>query len=54
LEWFFRDGDTRGINAQFAPKLRLLLGTLDVARRPEDMNLPGARLHPLKGKRKGQ
>ncbi|HEY5048840.1 MAG TPA: type II toxin-antitoxin system RelE/ParE family toxin [Rhizomicrobium sp.] len=54
LERFFRDGDTRGINPQFAPKLRLLLGALNDARRPEEMNLPGARLHPLKGKRKGQ
>lgn len=54
LERFFREGNTRGINAQFAPKLRLLLGALNQARRPEEMDLPGARLHPLKGKRKGQ
>ncbi len=54
LERFFRDSDARGINVQFAPRLRLLLGVLNAAKSPEEVNLPGARLHPLKGKRKGQ
>jgi proteic killer suppression protein len=54
LERFFRTGDTRGVNARSAPKLRLLLGALNRAEHPEDMNLPGARLHRLSGKRKGQ
>lgn len=30
-----------------------VLGLLDVAEAPKDMNLPGYRLHPLKGDRKG-
>jgi toxin HigB-1 len=51
---FFTDGNARGIDARFAPKLRLLLGALNGAKRPEEMNLPGAHLHSLKGKRKGQ
>jgi proteic killer suppression protein len=54
LERFFHEGDTRGINAQFAPKLRLLLGALNTATSPTQMDLPEARLHPLRGKRKGQ
>jgi proteic killer suppression protein len=52
---FYRDGDLRGINAQHAARLRILLTALDAATRPEHLNLlPGARLHPLKGERKGQ
>lgn len=55
LERFLRDGDARGINAQHAAWLRVLLTALNAATRPEHMNqLPGARLHPLKGGRKGQ
>jgi proteic killer suppression protein len=54
LERFFRDGNKRGVDARFAPKLRLLLGVLNGAKRPEKMGLPGARLHSLKGERKGQ
>ena len=30
-----------------------IITLLDVARNPGDMNVPGYRLHPLKGKRKG-
>jgi len=54
LERFFRTGDTRGINAQQAAWLRILLTSLDAAKGPSAMNLPGYRLHPLKGERKGQ
>lgn len=55
LERFFKDGNTRGINAQHAAWLRVLLTALNTATRPEHMaQLPGARLHQLKGDRKGQ
>lgn len=50
---FFQTGDVRGINAQHADRIRLVLTTLNVAAQPADMNLPGLRLHPLKGERKG-
>ncbi len=50
---FFETGDTRGINAQHAERLRVLLTALSVAGGPEGMNLPGAKLHPLKGELKG-
>ncbi len=53
-ERFFRDGDTRGLDARHVARLRLQLGALDRATAPEGMNLPGWRLHPLKGERKGQ
>lgn len=50
LKRFFEKGDIRGINAQHAPRLRNILGTLDQAAQIEDMNKPGYYLHPLKGR----
>jgi len=35
-------------------KLRDILAVLDRSRSPDDMDLPGFRLHPLKGALKGQ
>ena len=55
LARFFRDGNTKGINAQHAARLRILLTALNTAARPENLALlPGARLYPLKGERRGQ
>ena len=54
LERFFSTGDTRGIDARRAASLRILLTALDAASGPDDLNNPGFRLHPMKGKRKGQ
>ncbi len=42
-----------GIQAQHASRLRLQLARLDAAESSTDMDLPGWRLHPLKGRRKG-
>lgn len=53
LERFFRTGSKRGIQPAHASKLRLLLGVLDQASKPEDMNLPGWDWHPLQGEFKG-
>ena len=53
LEEFFSSGSTRGIQSAHAGKLRLQLAALDTATAIEDMNIPGYRLHPLKGGRKG-
>ncbi|MCZ8401386.1 Killer protein [Achromobacter xylosoxidans] len=49
LETFYRTGSTRGIQAAHASKLRRILALLDVARGPQDMDVPGHKLHPLKG-----
>ncbi len=49
LERFFRTGNTAGIQAKHAGKLRLQLGLLDKAAGPNDMAVPGWKLHPLKG-----
>ena len=46
-------GSKAGIQPRHAGKLRRILGRLDVAACPDDMELPGFRLHELKGSRKG-
>ncbi len=53
LELFYMSGSTKGIQASHAAKLGRILGLLDVASAPADVNLPGFRLHPLKGTMKG-
>jgi proteic killer suppression protein len=53
LARFFETGSKAGIQAQHADRLRLILGRLSAASAPEDMGLPGLRLHQLKGPRKG-
>lgn len=42
-----------GIQVKHAPKLRMQLVALDTAVDIDDLNIPGYRLHPLKGQRKG-
>ena len=53
LEKFYKSGKTSGVQAKHAKRLRLILTNLDQAESPEDMDLPGLRLHELKGSRKG-
>lgn len=53
LQRFFTTGNTAGIKAIHAKRLRLILALLDEARRVDDMMAPGLRLHPLKGELKG-
>jgi len=51
LARFFRIGSTAGIRPAHAKKLRLILARLHAAATPQDMNLPGLRLHELGGNR---
>ena len=53
VERFFLKGTKSGIQAAHAARLARQLQRLDVARRPQDMNVPGWKLHPLKGEQKG-
>jgi toxin HigB-1 len=53
LEQFFESGTTRGIQANHAKRIRLILARLSAATSPQDMNLPGLVLHELAGQRKG-
>ena len=49
LARFFASGSLAGIQPAHAWRLKLILTALNVATRPGEMDLPGLRLHPLKG-----
>ena len=53
LRRFFEPGSASGIQPGHKQKLRIRLTALNTATCIEDMDLPGFRLHPLKGNRKG-
>lgn len=52
LRRFYERGDARGLNA--VARVRRLLTALQDASSPQDMALPGCRLHRLTGDRRGQ
>lgn len=54
LEDFFYDGTSKGINPKHETKLATRLDFLDAAIKPEDMNLPGYRLHKLEPRNKNR
>ena len=54
LRKFFESGGAAGIQPHHAKRLRMLLAALDTALNIEDMNVPGFRLHPLKGSERGR
>lgn len=54
LEKFFTTGNTAGIQQKHASRLEERLTALHTAFSIEDMDVPGWRLHPLKGSREGQ
>ena len=49
VERFFLKGSTAGIQADHANKLKRQLARLDASTNPQDMNIPGWKLHSLKG-----
>jgi toxin HigB-1 len=53
LARFFETGSKAGIQAHHATRLRLVLGLLNISSEPDGMDLPGLRLHALKGNRNG-
>jgi len=53
LKRLHEDDDPRGVIGEHAEKLRDILARLDAASAAADMDLPGFRLHPLKGELKG-
>lgn len=52
LRRFYETGKTSGIRTDHVRKLRMQMAALDTARVIEDMDIPGFRLHPLKGRDK--
>ena len=54
LHRYYETGSKAGIQAKHAGRLRLQLAALDTARVVEDMDVPGYRLHSLKGRAKNR
>ncbi len=54
LRRLYESGSGAGIQASHKIRVRLQLSALDTAQTIEDMDIPGFRLHPLKGKLKGR
>ncbi len=54
LRRFFETGSAAGVQASHVKRLRMQLATLDTATTIEDMDIPGFRLHPLKGELRGR
>jgi len=53
LEKFFSTGSKAGIQAKHAAKIKVQLQLLHVAITVDDMDIPGWKLHSLKGERQG-
>jgi toxin HigB-1 len=49
LKLLYEKGDRRRVSAGLADKIERILARLDQAAKPGDMDLPGYRLHSLKG-----
>ena len=55
-KWFqslYETGKRRRLSSQHVAKIERILARFDEATTPADMDLPGFRLHPLKGDRAG-
>ena len=53
LKRLAEQGDRSKIRRDLADKIERILSVLDAASTPQALDLPGYRLHPLKGDRKG-
>ena len=53
LKRLFEQDDRSGIRPDLVDTVQEILTVLDVAATPQNLNLPGYRLHPLKGALKG-
>ncbi|MFC3338618.1 type II toxin-antitoxin system RelE/ParE family toxin [Paracandidimonas soli] len=51
---FFESGNASGVQANHEKRLRMQLIALDTAQTIDDMDIPGYRLHPLKGQMLGR
>jgi proteic killer suppression protein len=49
LKLVYEKGDRRRLLSEHTDKIERILARLDEAREPRNMDLPGFRLHPLKG-----
>lgn len=53
LEKLFKEGNAKGIPKELEKKMRVRLEVIDTATIIDDINIPGYRLHELKGDRQG-
>jgi toxin HigB-1 len=53
LKRLHEPGERKGVPSDLADKIARILARLDVANAPEQMDLPGLKLHALKGTRRG-
>jgi len=53
LKKLYDTGSQQGVKPEHFKCLRLILARLDAGQSPQDMDLPGLHLHPLKGDYKG-
>ncbi|WP_087506806.1 type II toxin-antitoxin system RelE/ParE family toxin [Neiella marina] len=53
LKKLFETGSKAGIQAKHERRLRMQLAAIDTATVIDDVDLPGFKLHPLKGERSG-
>ncbi len=53
LKRLYERGDRSGIGSQFVDKVERILARLDEANSPQALDIPGYRLHPLKGDYRG-
>ena len=49
LERLFVRGSASGVQADYVPKISLILDAIDAAEQVNELDLPGFRLHRLKG-----
>ena len=54
LRRLFETGSASGVQAAHAKRLRMQLAALDTAKAVDDMDIPGFRLHSLKGEMLGR
>ena len=54
LRKYFESGSMAGIQPAHANRLKMQLAALDTAQVIEDIDIPGFRLHPLKGSERGR
>ena len=54
LSQFYESGSSSGIQPHHAKRLRMQLAALDTATSIDDMDIPGFKLHPLKGADQGR
>jgi proteic killer suppression protein len=46
----YEKNQSKGLNPHWLKRNRAILARLDASKEPADMDLPGLRLHPMKGK----